>query len=197
MVPLKEQGKFPGSMGTPLPNTLLKIVDPDDKEGKHLGYNTTGELWVKGPQVMKGYLNRPEETAKTFHDGWLKTGDLVRCDEHAMVYIADRIKELIKVKGFQVPPAELEEIIRDYPGVSEAAVIGIPHEQHGESPRAYVIPKANSTVDPKKLDEYVSSKVATHKRLTGGIAVVDSFPKTASGKILRKELKAQYEKNGI
>ncbi|KRT83196.1 AMP-binding protein [Oryctes borbonicus] len=194
MTPLKQQGKFPGSMGTPLQNTLIKIVDSD---GKHVGYNRNGEVWVKGPQVMRGYLNRPDETVNSFHDGWFKTGDLVRCDEHGMVYIVDRMKELIKVKGFQVPPAELEEIIRDFPSVAEAAVIGVPHERDGEVPRAYVISKSNQTIDVDKLQEYVSSKVARHKRLTGGISVIDNLPKNASGKILRKELKELYVKTGV
>lgn len=194
LIPLELQGKSPGSMGTPLPNTLIKVVD---ENGKHLGYNQTGELWVKGPQVMKGYLNKPEETEKTFQDEWFKTGDLVRCDEDRMVFIADRMKELIKVKGFQVPPAELEEIIRHFPGVADAAVIGIPHERHGEVPRAYVLPKPNSTIDVDKLQIYVASQVAKHKRLAGGISIIDNLPRNASGKLLRKNLKELYKNKGL
>ncbi|GJQ65043.1 hypothetical protein Trydic_g7197 [Trypoxylus dichotomus] len=197
MVPIKLQGKFPGSMGTPIPNTSLKVVDIEDKQGKHLPPHKIGELLIKGPQVMKSYHNKPEETADSFLNGWFRTGDLVRYDENDMFYIADRIKELIKVKGFQVPPAELEEIIRDYPGVADAAVIGIPHKYHGEVPRAYVVPKQNNQVDATKLKEHVESKVAKHKRLEGGVAVVSEIPKTASGKILRRQLKLKYEEEGF
>lgn len=143
---------------------------------------------------MKGYHNRPEETEKMFVDGWLRTGDLGYYDENKMFYLTDRLKELIKVKGFQVAPAELEEIIRTYPDVADAAVIGVPHEASGEVPRAYIVPKPNAKLDTKQLDDYVSDKVASFKKLKGGIAVVDSIPKNPSGKILRMALKQAYDK---
>lgn len=197
MVPQKLQGKYPGCMGLPVPNTLIKVVEVDDQQGKHLGPHKTGELLIKGPQVMKGYHNKPEETKNTFLNGWFKTGDLVRYDEDGMFYIADRIKELIKVKGFQVPPAELEEIIRNFPGVSEAAVIGIPHQTYGEVPKAYIVPKINSQIDVKKLKEFVEQKVSKHKRLEGGVAIVSDIPKNASGKILRRQLKLRHLEQGV
>ncbi|KAK9738557.1 AMP-binding enzyme C-terminal domain [Popillia japonica] len=192
VIPLSLQGKYPGSMGSAIPNTLLKVVKIDDNEGKHLPPHTNGELLIKGPQVMKGYYNQPEQTKNTFLNGWFKSGDIVRYNEDGMLYSADRLKELIKVKGLQVPPAELEEIIRDYPGVLEAAVIGIPHERHGEVPRAYVVAKENYKIDVDKLRKQVESKVAKHKRLEGGIVIVEEIPKNASGKLMRRKLKSKY-----
>ncbi|XP_063927734.1 uncharacterized protein LOC135140922 [Zophobas morio] len=183
-----------GSIGRPIPNTLVKVVAIDDASGTPLGPNTTGELLVKGPQVMKSYLNRPEETDNTFLDGWLRTGDMVYYNDQRVLFVTDRLKELIKVKGFQVAPAELEEIIRDFPNVDDAAVIGVPHPSQGEAPRAYIVPKKNTKVDTKKLEEYVKEKVAHYKQLKGGVTIVDSIPKNASGKIMRRSLQLDYEK---
>lgn len=186
--------KYPcsGSVGRPLPNTLAKVVPIDNPRAAPLGPNEKGEILVKGTQVMKGYLNRPEETKDAFADGWFRTGDVGYYNEDRLFYITDRAKELIKVKGFQVPPAELEGIIRSFPDVSDAAVIGIPHELYGEVPRAYVVSQSGKTIDTNKLDEFVASKVAQYKQLKGGIAVVSEIPKNASGKILRNHLKQQY-----
>lgn len=197
MIPKHFQGKHMGSIGHPLPNTSIKIVNPDDPLGTHLGSNKTGELLVKGPQVMKGYLNKDEETNKTFLDGWLRTGDLAYYNDDGMFFIADRIKELIKVNAFQVPPAELEDIIRDYPGVADAAVIGIPHPAYGEVPRAYVVAKQGNQLDSDGLMRFVEKKVAKHKKLRGGVSVVDNIPKNASGKIMRRQIKQLYEEKGI
>ncbi|KAF7279387.1 hypothetical protein GWI33_007329 [Rhynchophorus ferrugineus] len=180
----------PGSIGLPVPNTQVKIVDIDGGSGELLGPNQRGELYIKGPQVMEGYHNHPEETKNAFDDGWLKTGDVGYYNEEGQFYIVDRMKELIKVKGFQVSPAELEEIIRNHPDVSEAAVIGVPHERDGEAPKAFVIPKKGAKLDGKKLEEYVNGKVAPYKRLTGGVVVTDFIPKNQTGKILRRELKS-------
>ncbi|XP_022918533.2 uncharacterized protein [Onthophagus taurus] len=196
-MPVSQQGKYPGSIGHPLPNTALKIIKIDDQEGTHLGPNKVGELLIKGPQVMQGYFNKDEETKNAFLNGWFRSGDLARYNEDGMLYIEDRIKELIKVKGFQVPPAELEEIIRDFPGVAEAAVIGVPNKYTGELPRAYVVTKPGHNVNIATLEEFVNSKVTSYKKLAGGIALVNSIPKTASGKILRRELKLLFEKDGI
>lgn len=146
---------------------------------------------------MKGYYKRPKETNETFVEGWMRTGDLVYYDENKMFYVTGRLKELIKVKGFQVAPAELEEIIRTYPDVSDAAVIGVLHEKFGEVPRAYVITKPNAKVDVTRLERYVAEKVISYKQIIGGIVIVDSLPKTASGKILRRELKMQYAKEKL
>nr|XP_022918338.1 4-coumarate--CoA ligase-like 7 [Onthophagus taurus] len=191
--PDSKEGKFPGSMGHLLPNTILKLVKPDDPELKQLGPNTVGEMLVKGPQIMKGYFNRPEDDKNSFVDGWFRTGDLATYNEDQFFYIVDRIKELIKVKGYQVAPAELEEVIRTFPGVLEAGVIGIPHRYYGEIPRAYVVPKIGCKIDKVKLEAYVKEKVAPHKKLLGGIAIVENLPKSAAGKLLRRQLKLQYQ----
>ncbi|KAJ8944987.1 hypothetical protein NQ318_010189 [Aromia moschata] len=181
-----------GALGLPVPNTEVKIVEADDASGTPLGPNQVGELLVRGPQVMKGYFNRPEEK-NVFLDGWLRTGDMMYYNDDGFLFITGRLKELIKVKGFQVAPAELEELIRDFPNVVDSAVIGVPHEKHGEVPRAYVVPKQGAKIDEKKLREYVASQVAPYKQLTGGISVVDSIPKNASGKTLRKDLLLLYQ----
>jgi len=192
----RKLGPKPGSTGCVLPNTEVKLMPVDNPNGEAMGPNETGELYLRGPQVMAGYHNRPEETENTLlPDGWMRTGDMFYYDENKTFYITDRIKELIKVKGFQVPPAELEEILRDFPGISDAAVIGIAHEQHGEVPRAYVVAKPNVKLDVEQLNEFVGSKVAEYKRIRGGIEIIDAIPKNASGKILRRQLKLQYEKN--
>ncbi|XP_044749445.1 4-coumarate--CoA ligase 3-like [Coccinella septempunctata] len=193
---IKGRTSSKGSVGIPLFNTRIKILNIDDEKSPPLGPLKTGEIYVKGPQVMKGYLNRPEETTKCLStDGWLRTGDIGYYNEDGFLFITDRFKELIKVKAHQVPPAELESIIRSFPGVSEAAVIGIPHPSSGEVPRAYVVPKKGTVIDVKKLDEFVSSNVAKYKELKGGIVVVDEIPKSPSGKILRRLIKEEFSRN--
>lgn len=182
----------PGSVGQLVPNTIARVVALDDPTATNLGPNQTGELIVKGPQVMKGYHNRPEETESAFIDGWFRTGDMIYYNEQQHFFVTDRIKELIKVKGFQVPPAELEEIIRGFENIEDCAVIGIPHKIHGEVPRAYVVAKKHTNVNSDKLKEFVSNKVAEYKQIRGGVAVVEAIPKNASGKILRRQLKLQY-----
>lgn len=192
---MKNQTNVSGSIGRPTPNTFIKIIAVDDLQGIPLGPNCQGELLVKGPQVTRGYLNRPEETKAAFLDGWFRTGDLVYYNEDRLLFVNDRLKELIKVKGFQVAPAELEEIIRSFPNVSDAAVIGITDPKQGEAPRAYVVPKKDAKINITDLNNYVKSKVAEYKQLKGGIAIVDSIPKNASGKILRRTLKLEFEKS--
>lgn len=122
---------------------------------------------------------------------------MVYYNDDRLLFITDRLKELIKVKGFQVAPAELEEIIRSFPSVSDAAVIGISDSKQGEAPRAYVVPKKEAKINVKDLESYVNSKVAEYKQLKGGIAIVDSIPKNASGKILRRTLKLEFEKSSL
>ncbi|KAK9884791.1 hypothetical protein WA026_009019 [Henosepilachna vigintioctopunctata] len=188
---LIEEKYYKGSIGKPLPNTLTKIVNPEDAKNTPLGPNCTGELLVKGPQVMKGYHKLPEETKKIMsEDGWLRSGDLGHFNEKGFLFITDRMKELIKVKGNQVAPSELEGIIRSFPGVADAAVIGIPHERAGEVPRAYIVAEENLNIE--KLQEFFNGKVAKYKQLKGGIELVESIPKNASGKILRRELRTMY-----
>ncbi|XP_057661159.1 uncharacterized protein LOC130896841 [Diorhabda carinulata] len=188
----KRTEKIAGSIGRPVPNTLVKIINPDDPEGKPLGPNQQGELILKGPQVMKGYYNRPEETKNVFLNGWLRTGDLGYYNDEKLLFITDRLKELIKVRGFQVAPAELEEIIRDHPAVADVAVIGIPHPTNGEVPRAFVVPKNENSTNLDEIQQYVANKVAKYKRLEGGIEIVKNIPRNPSGKILRRQLKIEY-----
>lgn len=181
------------SVGEPMPNTQAKVVDLSDPTRTGLGPNKVGELLVRGPQIMRGYHNRKEATEEMLlEDGWLRTGDMAYYDENNHFYITDRLKELIKVKGFQVPPAELEELLRDHPKVADAAVIGIPHPVNGEVPRAFVVAKNGTPVTEKELQEFVAGKVASYKRLDGGVEFMDAIPKSATGKILRRELKVKY-----
>ncbi|CAH1173699.1 unnamed protein product [Phaedon cochleariae] len=191
---MKKMPGIEGALGLPLANTQVKLVAIDDPTGTPLGPNQTGELLVKGPQVMKGYLNRPKENEETFLDGWLRTGDMMYYNDEGFLFITDRLKELIKVKGFQVAPAELEEIVRNFPDVTDAAVIGVPDPKVGEVPRVYIVTRPGAKIDFDKLNEHVNSKVANYKQLKGGICVIDSIPKNATGKILRRELKMIYEK---
>ncbi|KAB0798978.1 hypothetical protein PPYR_06858 [Photinus pyralis] len=184
---------FSGSVGEVLPNTMVKVVPPDNPHAPSLGPNLPGELLVKGPQVAVGYYNKPNDTNISFVNGWLRTGDLVYYDTNKMFYFQDRLKELIKVKGFQVAPAELEELIRAFPDIADAAVIGVPSQRFGEVPHAYVVVKPDRILNTEKLLQHVSSNVAEYKTLKGGITVIDSIPKNASGKILRRELKLQYQ----
>ena len=184
----------PGSIGNLVPNTLGKIVDPESK--KNVGPGEKGELVIKGPQVMMGYLNDPEKTADCLSsDGWLETGDIAHYDQDGFFYITDRIKELIKVRGFQVAPAELEALLLTHPNISDAAVIPIEDELSGELPRAYITLKHDKTsqqVTEEEIKEWIKDRVAPFKRLEGGVEFINQVPKSASGKILRRILKDQY-----
>ncbi len=177
----------PGSNGVTAPNTECRIVAPD---GTSQGPGDEGELWIRGPQVMKGYLNNAEATAATIDaDGWLHTGDVARIDANDHMYIVDRVKELIKYKGFQVPPAEIEALIVTHPAVADVAVIGVPDVEAGELPKAFVVPKPGVEVSAEELMSFVAEHVASYKRIRL-VEFVESIPKSASGKILRRELRA-------
>jgi acyl-CoA synthetase (AMP-forming)/AMP-acid ligase II len=146
----------------------------------------SGELLIRGPQVMKGYLNDPDATARTIdRDGWLHTGDVARVDEHGSVRIVDRVKELIKYKGFQVAPAELEGLLLTHPAIADAAVIGLPDEEAGEVPKAFVVP--SGTLTPEEVTAFVAEHVAPYKRVRA-VELIDEIPKTPSGKVLRRVL---------
>jgi acyl-CoA synthetase (AMP-forming)/AMP-acid ligase II len=174
----------PGSVGVLVPNTECKVVDL--ASGRELGPNETGEFWIRGPQVMKGYLNRPDATAETIDgEGWLHTGDLGYADEDGYFYIVDRAKELIKYKGLQVAPAELEAVLLSHPAVADAAVVPVPDEEAGEVPKAYVVMKGQA--GPEEIMAFVAERVAPFKKVRR-LEVVDQIPKSASGKILRRVL---------
>jgi 4-coumarate--CoA ligase len=165
-------------------------MSPEEEE---VPVGQTGELWIKGPNIFKGYHKNPEGTKNALtSDGYFKTGDVGHQDRYGNFYITDRVKELIKYKGFQVPPAELEGLLISHPLVNDVAVIGLyAKEQATELPRAYIVPKPGVEASPKTAEDvmqWLQSRVANHKRLRGGVRFVDEIPKSASGKILRRLL---------
>lgn len=180
------------SVGVPASATRAKIVAINDTTGVGLQANQTGELWVKGPQNMIGYLNNQKATDEILVDGWIRTGDIAHYDDDGFFYITDRLKELIKVKGFQVAPAELEEILRSHPDITDAAVVGVSHTKTGEAPRAFVIKRPESQITEQDIHKFMSVKVADYKQLGGGIQFLESIPKNSTGKIMRREIKLKY-----
>ena len=184
------EGDFrPGTSGVTVSNTECRIVDPDTGEDQPVGGR--GELWVRGPQVMTGYLNNPTATAETIDsDGWLHTGDIAIIDEHGHMSIVDRLKELIKFKGFQVAPAELEALLITHPKVADVAVIGIPDDEAGELPKAFVTTVPGETVTLEEIQALVSDNLVSYKQIRA-LEVIDAIPKSASGKILRKDLRGR------
>ena len=182
------EGK-PGSVGITAPNTETLIVDP--ATGEPLGYDEDGEVWVRGPQIMAGYLNNPAATEATIdQDGWIHTGDIGHIDEDGHLFVVDRLKELIKYKGFQVAPAELEAVLLTHPSVADAAVIGLPDEEAGEIPAGYVVLKAGHEATAEQIQQYVADQVA-HYKAVRQVTFLDDIPKSASGKILRRVLRDQ------
>jgi len=176
----------PGASGVTISNTECRIVD---LEGNDCGVGVDGELWVRGPQVMKGYLNNDEATAETIDsDGWLRTGDVAHFDDDGYIFIVDRIKELIKYKGFQVPPAELEGLLLTHPGIGDAAVIGIADDEAGELPKAFITLAPGASVTAEEIQQFVADQVASYKQIRL-VEFIDEVPKSASGKILRRELR--------
>lgn len=175
-----------GAIGPAVPNTECRIVSPET--GEDLGSDEDGELWIRGPQVMKGYLNNEAATAATItDDGWLRTGDIGHVDADGDFWIVDRLKELIKVKGFQVAPAELEELLLSHPQIADAAVIGVPDTEAGERPKAFVVTRPDADLDEAAVRSFVSDRVATYKQIHA-VDFIDEVPKSASGKILRRVL---------
>jgi acyl-CoA synthetase (AMP-forming)/AMP-acid ligase II len=177
-------GSLPGSVGRALPNTSLRVVDPIG--GGDLGPGEDGELWVRGPQLMAGYRGRPDATAAIIDaDGWLHTGDLGHIDASGNVFVVDRLKELIKVSGYQVAPAELEALLISHPAVADAAVVGRPDRRLGEVPMAFVV--ARGDVAPLELIEWAAARTAPYKRLAE-VTFVDALPRSPAGKLLRRLL---------
>ncbi|GMS94120.1 hypothetical protein PENTCL1PPCAC_16295, partial [Pristionchus entomophagus] len=176
-------------VGKAAANVEQKMVDVST--GKEVGVGERGEIWVRSPTLMMGYLNRPEATAETIDkEGWLHTGDIGYMDADGRLYIVDRLKELIKVKGLQVAPAELEDLLLSHPLIRDAAVIGIPDERMGELVRAYV-DRVDQSLTEEDVIKFVAEKVSRYKHITGGVKFVSDIPKSPSGKILRKELRQQ------
>jgi acyl-CoA synthetase (AMP-forming)/AMP-acid ligase II len=174
----------PTSGGSLLPNTECLVVDP--ARGDAVDRGEQGEIWVRGPLVMQGYLGQPDATAATIDsEGWLHTGDVGYVDKDGDVFIVDRVKELIKYKGLQVAPAELEAILLGHPAVADAAVIPSPDEEAGEVPKAFVVLKTPTSAED--VMAFVAERVAPHKKIRR-VEFIDSIPKSASGKILRRML---------
>jgi acyl-CoA synthetase (AMP-forming)/AMP-acid ligase II len=179
----------PGSAGVPVPGTECRIVDP--VTGSDMEAGKEGELWVRGPQVMMGYLNNPDATSACLDaDGWLRTGDIASVDADGYFFIRDRLKELIKVKGFQVAPAELEAVLVAHPDIADAAVIGVPDDEAGEVPAAFLVAAGDRRLTLDELDAWFEGQLAHYKRVRQ-VEYVDAIPKSASGKILRRLLRVQ------
>ena len=181
--------KKPGSIGIPFPDTDSKIVDIDDWT-KELPVGSEGELIIKGPQVMLGYWEKPEETAKTLKDGWLLTGDIGRVDEDGYFYIVDRKKDMIIAGGYNIYPREVDEVLFAHPKVLEAVTVGIPHEYRGETVKAFVVAQPGETLTAEELGDYCKKNLAAYK-VPKLVEFRDELPKTAVGKILRKVLRAE------
>ncbi|NGO10943.1 4-coumarate--CoA ligase family protein [Streptomyces sp. HC44] len=193
-VPLDCENPPPGSVGKLIAGTEMRILSLDDPS-KDVGVGERGEVAIRGPQVMKGYLGRPEATTALIdEDGWLHTGDIGHVDAEGWLYIVDRVKELIKYKGFQVAPAELEALLLTHPGIADAAVIGVYDADNNEVPHAYVVrlPTAVDLTEGEVI-QYVAERVAPYKKIRH-VDFIDGVPRAVSGKILRRELRELRER---
>mmetsp|Transcript_13847 Transcript_13847/g.31343 ORF Transcript_13847/g.31343 Transcript_13847/m.31343 type:complete len:182 (-) Transcript_13847:239-784(-) len=171
---------------------MCKVVSTET--GEPVGRNQRGELWCSGPNIMQGYLNRPDATRETLDsNGFLHTGDVVFVDDDGYYFVVDRVKELIKVKGFQVAPAELEALLLGCEAVADAAVIGVPDERAGELPKAYIVrQKGHEALEAAEVKAFIAGKVTAYKEIAY-VEFVEAVPKSAAGKILRKELRQMEE----
>jgi long-chain acyl-CoA synthetase len=188
--PLEKGMSKPGTVGKPLPGIEVRIVD---EAGAPVPAGTPGELLVKGPNVMKGYLNRPDDTASTIKDGWLYTGDIASLDEDGYIRIIDRKKDLIIVDGLNVYPYEVEEVLYRHPSVKDCSMIGVPHE-HEEGKELgimYVVLQEGKTATAKELRDYLAEHVA-HYKIPRRFLFTEELPRTATGKIMKKELRVWY-----
>jgi long-chain acyl-CoA synthetase len=181
-MPLGEKRRF-GSVGLPLPGVQIRIV----LDGKDVPRGKNGEVWIKGPQVMKGYLNRPEATAETIEDGWLKSGDIGYVDDDGYLYIVDRMKDMVIVSGFNVYPTDIEDVLTRMEGVGEATVVGVPSEATGEKVVAYIV-KAEASLTEQAVIDYCKEHLTNYK-CPKIVKFVDELPKSPVGKVLRRELR--------
>ncbi|MER8042073.1 4-coumarate--CoA ligase family protein [Streptomyces sp. NPDC094032] len=195
LVPLTAENPPPGTVGKLLPSTEMRLVPLDDP-GRDAAPGEEGEIVFRGPQVMKGYLGRPDATAAMIDEaGWLHTGDIGRVDEDGWLYVVDRVKELIKYKGFQVAPAELEALLLTHEGIADAAVIGVPDEDGSEIPKAFVVRQPAEAAKELTADDviaYVAERVSPYKKIRR-VEFIQTVPRAASGKILRRELREPRE----
>lgn len=192
LIPLDRDDISPGSVGLLVANMEAKILDPatgTEIEQPTQGVSAPGELLCRGPNVMVGYLGNPEATADTLEpDGFLHTGDIVTVDADGVFRVVDRLKELIKYKGYQVPPAELEALLLAHPKIADAAVIGLPDDEAGEIPKAFVVPAEGESLTATEVMDFVAEQVAPYKKVRV-VEFIEAVPKSAAGKILRKDLR--------
>ncbi|CAK1593303.1 unnamed protein product [Parnassius mnemosyne] len=186
VVTININGDKEGSVGQVNSNTIIKIVDPETR--KVLGPNQNGEICIKGAMIMKGYIGKKRQDDFD-EEGFFKTGDIGYYDDDKYFYIVDRLKELIKYKGYQVAPAELEAVLLKHAGVRDAGVVGVPHASAGEVPLAFVVLQPGAETTEAELQQFVAERLSNSKHLRGGVRFVEAIPKTLTGKILRKELK--------
>ncbi len=183
--PLKGK-RIPGSVGLPLPSVQVKVVD---KGGRPLPPNQIGELLIKGDNIMKGYYKLEEETKQVLREGWLHTGDLAKLDDEGYIYIMGRIKEMINVRGLNVYPKEIENLLYKHPKVKEVACVGVPHSRRGEVPLVFIV-KKEKNLSTQEILEYLRANLASYK-VPLKVIFKDSFPKSPSGKILKRELQKE------
>lgn len=179
----------PGSIGRPMPTADAKVVSED---GTELGTSEVGEIWVRGPNIVPGYWNRPEATAESFTDGWFHSGDLGYRDEDGYYYVVDRIKDVVLRGGENVYCAEVEAVIFRHPAVEDVAVIGLPHRELGEEVAAVIQPREGSTLDPEELKKFVGQHLARFKVPSRVLVTDEPLPRTATGKVLKRDLKSRY-----
>ena len=177
----------PGTVGVPLPDTDIKIVNIDNPD-KELALGEPGEIAVKGPQIMMGYYNKPEETKQALRDGWFLTGDIGKFDEDGYLTIVDRKKDMIIAGGYNIYPVELDDVLMGHPKILEACTIGIPHEYRGETVKAFIVPKPGEVLTEEEVVAYCKKNLAAYK-VPKIIEFIDELPKSAVGKILRRKLK--------
>ncbi|MQS10988.1 4-coumarate--CoA ligase family protein [Streptomyces kaniharaensis] len=190
LISRQDPAPSPGAVGRLLPSTELRVTALDG-DGTDLGPGEPGELLIRGPQVMKGYFGRPSDTAAIIDDeAWLHTGDIGYVDDRGYLHIVDRVKELIKYKGYQVAPAELEAVLLAHPEIADAAVIGVPNADGTECPKAFVVRTPGSGLGAEEVSAFVAGQVAPYKKVRA-VEFVEAVPKSAAGKILRRELRAR------
>ncbi len=181
----------PGSVGVPLPDTDCKIVDVETGT-RDLGVGESGEILLKGPQMSRGYYNKPEESAEAFADGWFHTGDVGYMDEEGYLFIVDRKKDMIIAGGFNIYPREIDEVLFEHPKVKEACAVGLPDPYRGETVKAFIVPREGETLTEEEVIAYCKEKLAAYK-VPKQIEFAEDLPKSAIGKVLRRELRAMEE----
>jgi long-chain acyl-CoA synthetase len=189
--PPSREGFRLGSVGIPMQDTEIRIMDAETGQ-KEMPMGETGEICIRGPQVMKGYWNKPEETAQVLKDGWLYTGDIGKYDEDGYVFIVDRKKDMLIYKGYNVYPRDLEDVINAHPAVAQSAVVGKYDERHGDLPVAFVqlVPGGKASEDD--LLAYANEKLARYKKIRV-LKIIEALPVSGAGKVLRRELREQAQ----